>query len=305
MFITSVFNPIEAGIAEASCVKPAHVTGIESLTPYEDIVPLLLLQNPDLSTIGVIYSSTETSGRIGADSIIAAGEALGLTVEVIAVTGIPDLPLAAESLIEKGAGAFLIPSDLLTISGLPAIMQIAIENGIPVFHSTANTINMGATVSAGASENTLQGNIIGAMLIGYLNGELDIARTGIGLIDNLNVGVNLDVAELQGIEISDALYERADILLRDGSMTGRRLIQFLEGLGMEQEMIDLVVEAAAQAQLGGGQLEADLPKEVFDVLSAAIASSARMDDIAGILESLHCTDEMIAEQMAELDSADG
>ncbi len=303
VLFTSVYNPYEAGIAQAPCLKPAHVTGIESLTPYEDILPLLLLQDPDLSAIGVIYSSSETSGRLGAERITQVAEAQGLRVETVAASSIPDLPVAAESLIEKGVDAFLIPADLLTISGLPAIMQVAIENGLPVFHSTANTINMGATVSAGSSENTLQGNLIGAILLGHLSGELDIARTGIGLIDNLNVGVNLDVAEMQGIEIEPALYERADLLLRDGSMTGRRLIEFLEGIGMDDEMIGIVVEAAAQAQSGGGAIEADLPKDVADMLAAAIAAFASSDDVSAIVDGLHCADETIAEQRAALDAA--
>ena len=303
VLFTSVYNPFEAGIADSTCIKPDHVTGIESLTPYEDIVPLLLLQDPTLEVIGTIYSSGETSGLVGAERIVEVAQALGLRVEVSAVVSIADLPLAAEALVEKGVQAFLIPSDLLTLSGLPALAVIAAEYGIPVFHSTANTINMGATVSAGSSENTLQGGIIGAMLVSYLNGELDIARTGIGLVDNLSVGVNLDMAAIQGIDISSSLFERADLLLRDGSMTGRRLLEFLEGLGMDEAMIDIVVEAAAQAQLGSGQIEADLPKEVTDMLTAAIASQSRIEDVQAIIDGLHCTDEMIAEQQAELDAA--
>ena len=305
VLFTSVYNPFAAGIAQSTCIKPAHVTGIESLTPYKDIVPLLLLQNPDLKVVGTIYSSAETSGRVGAERIVEVAAELGLQVETTAIVGIADLPLAAEALIEKGVEAFLIPSDLVTLSGLPALMVIAVENGIPVFHSTANTINMGATVSAGSSENTLQGGIIGAMLARYLDGTLDIARTGIGLVDNLSVGVNLDMADMQGIDIAPSLFDRADLLLQDGSMTGRRLIQFLEGIGMDEAMIAMVVEAAANAQLGGGELEADLPKEVADMLSAAIAAQSTLDDVSAIVDSLHCSDETIAEQQAALDAAEG
>ncbi len=303
VLFTSVYNPFSAGIAQSTCIKPAHVTGIESLTPYEDIVPLLLMQNPNMQVIGTLYSSAETSGRIGAERIIEVAAELGLQVEAAAVVSIADLPLAAEALIEKGVEAFLIPSDLITLSGLPALMVIAVENGIPVFHSTANTINMGATVSAGSSENTLQGNIIGTMLAGYVNGELDISRTGIGLVDNLSVGVNLDMAEMQGIEISEALFERADMLMNDGALSGRRIIQVLESWGLDEEMIGKVLEAVSQAQMGGGELEVDLPPEIMSMISQAIAAQADTDDMAAIIDSLQCTDEMIAEQQAKLDAA--
>ena len=161
ILFASVFNPYAAGIARSACIKPDHVTGVLSVTPYEDIVPLLLLQDPDITTIGTLYSSSETSGRLGAEEIAAAAEAHGLQVETAAITAISDLIPAAESLVAKGVEAFLIPSDLLTVAGLPSLMQVGIESGIPVFHATANTLNDGATVSAGVSEAGAQGRIIG------------------------------------------------------------------------------------------------------------------------------------------------
>ncbi len=304
VLFTSVFNPYEAGIAQASCIKPSHVTGIESVTPYEDIVPLLLLQNPDLKMIGVIYSSAETSGRMGADAIVAASEAQGLTVEVAAIANLSDLTVAANALVDKGVEAFLLPSDLLTMSGLPVITQIAIENGLPVFHSTSNTINLGATVSAGAGHNSLQGSLIGAMMAGHLRGELDIASTGIGMIDLLSVGLNLDVAAEQGIEFTPALMDRAHLLLRDGGMSGRALVLWLESMGMDEATMNLVLKAIAEAQTSGGEIEVDLPEEVLAALTAAIASQTRTEDVSAILDSLHCTPELIAEQQAALDASE-
>ena len=304
VLFTSVFNPFEAGIAQAPCVKPSHVSGIESVTLYEDIVPLLLLQDPEIKLIGTIYSSAETSGRLGAEAIVAAAEAHGLAVEVAAISNLPDMTVAANALVDKGVEAFLLPSDLLTMSGLPVITQIAIENGLPVYHSTSNTINLGATVSAGAGHNSLQGSLIGAMLAGHFRGELDIASTGIGMIDLLSVGLNLDVAAEQGIEFTDSLMERAHLLLQNGGMSGRGLVLWLESMGMDEETKNLVLKAIAEAQTSGGEIEVDLPKEVLAALSAAIASQTRTEDVGAILDSLHCTPEMIAEQQAALDASE-
>ena len=304
VLFTSVFNPFEAGIAQASCLKPSHVSGVESVTLYEDIVPLLLLQNPEMEMIGTIFSSAETSGQSGAEAIAAAAEAHGLAVEVAAISSIPDLTIAAQSLVDKGVEAFLLPSDMLTMSGLPAIMQIAIENSIPVFHSTAHTINLGATVSAGTAEYALQGNLIGAMLVGHLNGELDIASTGIGLVDQLDVGLNLDAASAQGIEISPSLMEQASVLLRDGRFVDQGAIERMAALGMDDETIKLVLEALKQMAVGGGETEWDLPADIKAKVIALSASQRRMADVSAILASLHCTPEMIAEQQAALEAGE-
>ena len=142
------------------------------------------------------------------------------------------------------------------------------------------------------------------MLAGHLRGELDISSTGIGMIDLLSVGLNLDVAAQQGVEFTDSLMERAHLLLQDGGMSGRALVVFLESLGMDEETMKLVLKAIAEAQTGGGEINVDLPQEVLAALSAAIASQRRTEDVAAILDSLHCSPEMIAEQQAALEASE-
>ena len=228
---------------------------------------------------------------------------MSLQVEMASIVGIADLVPAAEGLVAKGVEAFLIPSDLLTVAGLPSLMQVAIENGIPVFHSVANAIIDGATVSAGVSEAGLQGRIIGALLARYLGGELDISRTGIGTVSSLAVGVNLDAAAEQGVEISQALFDRADAILKDGVASGRQVIAALERLGLAPEVIEQVAPAITAALASGGKSELDLPPEVNAIVQQALAGQGMQTEIEAALASLHCSDEMIAKQQAELDAA--
>ena len=299
IFFVSVFNPYAAGIAHSSCVKPAHVTGLQSVTPYDEIVPLVMLQDPQIKTIGTIYSSSETSGRMGAEEIVAVAESQGLRVEVSAIASLSELDTAAEGLVAKGVEAFLIPSDLLTVAGLPTLMQVAIESGIPVFHSTANTLNDGATVSAGVAEAGMQGRVIGSLLAQYLAGELDISRTGVGSVSSLTIGVNLDMAAQQGIEIDDALVARADAILKDGAASGTQIIAALEQLGLAPEVIEQVAPAVTAALAGGGKSQLELPPAINAIVQQALAAQAMQVDLEGALAAMRCSDEMIAQQEAE------
>jgi hypothetical protein len=54
------------------------------------------------------------------------------------------------------------------------------------------------------------------VLIAYLNGDIDIATTGISKQPGMRIGINLDTVALQGIEISDSLMERADFFIENG-----------------------------------------------------------------------------------------
>ena len=304
LIFAAVYNPYAAGIADASCIKPAHVTGVESVTNYEDIVPLLLLQDPDIQTIGTIYSASETSGRAGAEEIARVGAELGLEVLEASIASVADLLPAAEGLVEKGAEAFLIPADLLTVAGLPALMQVGVENSIPVFHSAANADRDGATVSAGVSEMQLQGSLVGALLVGHLNGEIDISGSGIASLSDLTVRINLDVAEMQDLEISAALMERADAVLQDGVDSGTQLPKTLKELGLAPEMIEKVTALFNEATSGRrpGELP-DFPPELHAIVAKALAANDMQGQLAAAMVDMQCTPEMIAEQQAALDAA--
>ena len=304
VIFTSVYNPLEAGIAKATCVKPAHVTGIESRTAYEDIVPLLLLQNPDIKTIGTLYSTSETSGREGAKRIVAAADSLGLEVLQAGVNSAAELGLAAEGLASNGAEALLIPSDMTTAAGLPAIMQVATDNGLPIFHTISTALYDGATVTAGTSESLLQGGALAALLAGHLDGSVDIAAVGIGLINNLVVGVNLDTAAEQGITVSDDLMDLADQVMQDGEFTSLRMVNLLKSKGMDDETVAMLIKAAQSLRQGGAS-DLDLSPELQAMVKQAIAAGGGGADIDALLTEMHCSDEMIAEQQAALAAAGG
>ena len=57
------FVNLSAVIGGGACIKPDHDTGSEIALRCDDIVALLLLQVPDMKTIGTVYSSAEASGR--------------------------------------------------------------------------------------------------------------------------------------------------------------------------------------------------------------------------------------------------
>ena len=212
----AVFDAAAAGIAESACEKPAHVGGAEAKTPYEEVLPLLLIQDPDLQTIGTIFNPAEASSVAGAEAIVAAAGALGLNVEQASVSSVADLRAATQGLINRGAAIILLPVDQTTLGGMPVILAVANEYGIPIFHSNMQALSVGATVGAGFELLFEQGIRAGRILVGHLNGDIDIANTAIYSETSMGVGVNLDSAADQGVEISDELMDMAGRVFEDG-----------------------------------------------------------------------------------------
>lgn len=268
VIFNTVSNPYFAGIASASCIKPRHVSGSQALAPYERIVPLIRVQNPEIKVIGTMFNTSEANGVFGADAITAIGESIGLKVKHGPVTSPADLAVAAEGLVSRGVQAFILPTDSTVNAGLPAILTVATENGIPVFHASANYVYRGVTVGAGFYSYYQEGVIAARILIGHLKGEINIATTGINLQSGLTVAINLDTAGEQGVEISEELLAMGDFVVEDG--------QSSDGVTPEQP-----------------EVNAFLPEMTLE-------ERKKMD--AAFLAELYCSPERIANQATELSS---
>lgn len=267
ILFTEVYNPYETGIIESACIKPDHVTGSLSATLYEDMLGLLFAQNPDIQTIGTIFNSSEAAGVVGAEEIMRIGEDMGVTVLSAAVANLDEIKLAAEGLISKGVEAFVMPIDLRThAAGLFIIVGLSEEYSIPIFHPILVSIFDGATVSSGFFHFYSQGDNVGRLLAGHLNGDIDIAATAVNEQSSSAIGVNLDAAAAQGIEISPEIIEQADAVIQNGQMT----------------ISDRV----------GAELRSQ---------STVIPLEDRLQADQEFLAQLHCSPERIAEEQAALD----
>ena len=305
LIFAGVFSPYQAGIASASCIKPDHVTGIQSVTPFEDILPLFLAQMPDMQTIGTIFNTGSAPGSFGAERIRETGAQLGLEVREAAATSVADLRPATQSLLNEGVEAFVLPVDPIVDAGLPIIVAAATEYGIPVFHASTTAATIGATIGAGYFQLASHGVNAALILAGYLNGDLDIARTAIHSTEGFRVAVSLDSAAELGIEIVSELQEMAFATVSGGETdySPEFLLLNLQALGMSMpEIREAIAGLEDNEEIQAGT--ATTRDVLFRQGLRSFASAEKLAKHAEFLQSLQCTDEMIAEQQAALDAAE-
>lgn len=144
-----VTAPFATGIADSICIKPDHVAGTQPLLSYDDYVPLVLLQDPDIKVIGTIVSPDQPTSLVGAERIKEIGESLGLTVEVASAISLADLNVATESLLSKGVEAIVLSINPLTLQGTPVMVQLTAEYGIPLYAPVIQQVYRGVTIAAG------------------------------------------------------------------------------------------------------------------------------------------------------------
>jgi len=267
LIFTVTSGPYITGVADASCVKPDFVIGTVPVTNYEDIVPLLLMQDPDMKVVGALYSPQQRASEVGVERITAIGESLGLTVVAESIIVTPDLYQAVENLYSRGAEAIIIP--IFTFQGFQLLLSLSYDYGLPVVFSAPQNAYRGGTIGGGFYGLYKQGVIAGNMLIGHLNGDMDIASTSIYESDDFAFAVNLDAADLQDVEVSQALLDGAAYIVEDGQSAQGVTLQWPEA---EITLPDMSLEERRAADLE-------------------------------LLAALECTPELIAEQQAALDAA--
>lgn len=259
-----VSAPYSAGIADSSCVKMPHVSGTHVTIPYEQYMGLSKIQLPDVQTIGTIVDPAQTQSVYGVEQITRSAEALGLTVEVASIASAADLPQATASLADKGVEILMIGAGYTESRGIPAILSVAKDYGIPVFGVSPRMIYHGAMVGAGFDDFYGEGVTVGRMIAAHINGALDVSATGISSRVNLGVAVNLDTAEEFGITVAESILDSAVMVIEGGE---------LNVLSEPPSLPEMTLEA-------------------------------RMADDAVFLAALECTPERIAEEQAALDGAD-
>lgn len=235
VLFNTVTDPYVAGVADAACIKPDYVWGSQALAPYANIMPVLFDLNPDIEVVGYMYNNAEANSVASTVIIEEVAAELGLTLEIQTVTQTSDVGIAAEALIENGAEAFFVPTDSTVTDGLPAMLVVAEDNGIPVVHADSGQVYSDVTVGAGLSYYQ-EGIDTARVLIAYLNGEIDIAETGIAQQQGSRLAINLDAAALQGVEIPEALLEQADFVIENGESTEADPV--LADMELEERMAD-------------------------------------------------------------------
>lgn len=266
LIFTVTSGPYITGVAQSSCVKPDFVIGTVPVTNYEDIVPLLRMQNPDMKVAGAIWSPQQRASEVGVARIKAIAEELDPPLDIVDETIIvtPDLYQAVDNLANQGAEAIIIP--IFTFQGFSLLLSLTYDYGLPVVFSAPQNAYRGGTIGGGFYGLYKQGVIAGNMLIGHLNGDMNIAETSIYESDDFAFAVNLDAADLQDVEIPQAMLDGAAYIVEDGQTAQGVTLQWPEA-------------------------EITLPD-----MSLEERRSADLEFLAG----LECTPEMIAEQQAAL-----
>ena len=219
--------------------------------------------------------------------------------------------MATDGLISKGVELIIVPVSLTLDPGYGIVTQAAAEADLPVVVSAQMGVLSGPTFGIGQERSVLQGTDTGRILAAWLNGDLNIAATGINHIVDVGIALNMDSAAMVNLEFNEELIAMADGIVVDGSWeVGLDQIREVmpQFTAFSDEMMLALLDTMNLPGITVVEGRVRVPVAMVMGTSQAAVSGTYEHDPEGdaaFIASLQCTDEMIAEQQAALDAAGG
>ena len=192
----AVSDPEAAKLVESNDRPGDKCTGTSDVLDLEAQVNLIQAMQPDVKTIGILYTSSEANSVTNLNNFKAVCQKRGLTVEANAVQSGSDIPAAAELLASK-VDCINNFTDNNVVNNLSVVLAAADKYNIPVYGSEVEQVKNGCLASVSIDYVSL-GKVTGQMAVDVLGGA-DASTMAVKTISDATPVVNSDVLNNLGM----------------------------------------------------------------------------------------------------------
>jgi ABC-type uncharacterized transport system substrate-binding protein len=204
-------DPIGLGHV-ASLPRPGgNITGLSELTTELNAKAFEILKEavPQATRVGVLWNPTTPSQVPGLQSVKAAGEKLGLALDMVSAATAEDFDAALASVARESVGGLFVVPSPLTLMQRARLVELALKHRLPtMFVSSRENVEAGGLMSYGADRNDLVRRAalyIDKILKGAKPADLPVEQP-----TKFQLVINLKTAKALDIEIPPTLLARAD-----------------------------------------------------------------------------------------------
>ncbi|HWQ78532.1 MAG TPA: ABC transporter substrate-binding protein [Anaerovoracaceae bacterium] len=209
VFFISVGNPVGAGIITDMSTPDKNATGTSNAIPVSEMFKLSDLLTPGCETYGLIYNTGEVNSVTTIEKAKEYMDSNGLKYEESVVTASSEVQQAAQSLAGK-VDAYFIPNDSMVQSAMPQVAEVAKDQKIPVYGSSAVMVASGAFATISIDDITI-GSMTADMADQFLKGTPIEEIPAVTVSDFITV-INTTTADTIGVEIPQNVLDTAKLL---------------------------------------------------------------------------------------------
>ena len=201
VIFSAVSNPVEDGLV-ADAEKPgANVTGTSDGIDTEAIFKLMLVQNPDLKKVGLLYDQGQSSSLVSIKDAEKFCKANNIEVVKKTGTNVGEIQTAADALVAAEVDAIFTPQDNTVMTAELAIYEKFTDAKIPHYTGADSFALNGAFMGYGVNYENL-GTLTSDMVVDIVVNGADPAATPVKKLEEGILTVNTDTAKALGIDFS-------------------------------------------------------------------------------------------------------
>ncbi len=198
----AVSDPVSAGLVQSMDAPGNNCTGTADSFDIAGQVDIIKQLQPDLTKLGVIYTTSESNSLSQLERLKEQCSSLGITVVDKGITEASELASVSASLVTE-VDAITNLTDNNVVENMSVVLEQANAAGIPVYGSEIEQVKKGCLASASIDYVAL-GERTGQIAIDVLGGQSAASYPVVTVEDSFKV-LNTDVASQLGITVPDTL----------------------------------------------------------------------------------------------------
>ena len=198
---SAVSDPLGSKLVESLDAPGGQITGTSDYLNTNAIMDLILLKDPDIKKVGLLYDVGQDSSTKPIADAKAYLESKG--IEVIERTGttVDEVTLAAKALVADGVQAVFTPTDNTIMKSELSIYEIFADAKIPQYAGADSFALNGAFVGYGVDYTKL-GTITADMVVQVLVDGKDPATLPVTTFDNGIAMINTESCAALGYDLA-------------------------------------------------------------------------------------------------------
>lgn len=196
---SAVSDPEGAGLVASNEAPGSNVTGVSDAIDTEAIMNLILLQNPNVKKIGLLYDKGQASSLGSIEDAKAFCKEKGIEVVEKTGTNVNEIQTAAEVMAAEKVDAIFTPTDNTVMLAELSIFEIFTDAKIPHYTGADAFALNGAFLGYGVNYVNL-GTLTADMVVDIAVNGADPANTAVKTLDDGIIMVNTETAEKLDID---------------------------------------------------------------------------------------------------------
>lgn len=169
IILGGVSNPQGAGLVKNNQHPGGNISGVSNLAPVHQQLTLIKQFVPNLKTLGVIYTSNDSSGVTGYHQIARECKKMNIKLKAYSISNSNDLNQVSQQMVSR-VDAVIVPTDNTVAGAMQTLVKNADAANKPVFPATDTMVKQGGVATYSVNQYKL--GVMGAkMTVKVLKGK--------------------------------------------------------------------------------------------------------------------------------------